>query len=476
MRKKLIIFIIFSCWQCVLYGQKDSARLPFNQLPAKYFNAISSRADKYYSSITSKTEKTLEKLARWEEKIHTLLQKASPETAQRLFGNNQLTFSALLKKYSDGKTAVNVYMAKYDEYRDKLTNTIKYLDEKREELNKAVVVPLNGAKEKINCLNSQLGNTETIEKFIKQRKKQLLQQAMQYIGKSKYLQKINKEAYYYFETLRNYKEIFSDPKKIEETAIKLLKKIPAFNEFLQKNSMLASLFGFPGGNSNPNGTVGLLQSRAMVQMAAQNQLRAGGPNPQQVFQQAMQLAQGQLNQLRQQVAKWGGGDSDFDIPDFVPNSQKSKKFLQKIELSANIQNAKHNSVFPFSSDIGFSAGYKPNNKLIAGIGGSYRIGWGSLDNIKITHQGVGLRSFLDWKIRGGLYISGGYEQNYFSEIRNIQQLRNYSAWKSSALLGISKKYNIGKKKKGEMKLLYDFFSQTKVPKTSAVLFRIGFGL
>jgi hypothetical protein len=50
------------------------------------------KVDKYYSRITSKTEKTLVRLAKWENKIKQLLQKASPETAQRLFADKEATF------------------------------------------------------------------------------------------------------------------------------------------------------------------------------------------------------------------------------------------------------------------------------------------------------------------------------------------------------------------------------------------------
>ncbi len=488
MRKQLLFILTILCiTSSRLFSQgvqTDTIANQLSQVPSKYFNEISSKADKYFKEVTSKTEKTLEKLVKWEEKIKSLLEKINPEAAAKLFSNSQVTFKSLLQKYKEGVVATEGYILSYDQYRDKLNTTLKYLDEKKQKLNATAIKPLETAREKVGKLNEQLANTEALQKLIKERKKLLMQQAAQYLGQSKYLQKINKQAFYYFEALRNYKQVFSDSKKAEELALKLLKKIPAFNDFMEKNSLLASLFGSPGLAGNPNGTIGLLQSRAMVQASllrqvggAGSSLPAGQVGTQQAIQQAMQIAQGQLNQLKQEVAKFGGAGSDFDIPDFKPNSQRSKKFLQKIELAANIQSTRHNSGFPLSSDIGFSVGFKPNDRIISGLGGSYRVGWGtSFSNIRISHQGVGIRSFLDWRIKGGFYLSTGYEQNYFSEIRNIAQLREYSAWKSSALAGVSKKYNVGKKKKGEMKILYDFLSQTKIPKTSSILFRVGFGL
>ena len=68
--------------------------------------------------------------------------------------------------------------------------------------------------------------TDIAQKLIKERKKELLAEAYMVLGKSKYLTKINKEAYYYIETLRNYKELFSDFKKTEQKAFEILNKIP----------------------------------------------------------------------------------------------------------------------------------------------------------------------------------------------------------------------------------------------------------
>ena len=116
-------------------------------------------------------------------------------------------------------------------------------------------------------------------------------------------------------------------------------------------------------------------------------------------------------------------------------------------------------------------------KSAIGVGASYKLGWGNnWDNINISHQGVGLRTYLDWKIKGSFYFSGGYEQNYMTMISSVDQLQNYSAWQTSGLIGVSKKYKIRKKMKGEVKLLWDFMSYQQIPKTQPILFRIGYSL
>ncbi len=483
---RMVLFFLLSVLADKTIGQvtspqqSDSMKTTLTTLPAKYLEQVSSKTEKYYNSITSKTEKTLERLSKWESKIKTILEKTNPETAQRLFGNGQLTFAALLQKYKEGKTVADGYKGKYDEYRDKLTTTVKYLDEKKQQLDSHIIKPLATAKANTTKLNEQLKNTEAVEQFIKERKKQLLEQALQYLGKSKYLQKISKESYYYIETLRNYKEIFSDPKKAEETALALLQKIPAFKEFLRKNSMLASLFSLPQTPSEGGGLNSLagLQTRVQVNNLIQQQIASGGPNAQQQFQQNMQAAQSQLNELKNKILKAGGGSSDANMPEgFEPNNQKSKTFLQRLEVRTNVQTQGARNYFPVTSDLGLSVGYKLNDKSIIGIGASYKLGWGSgWNNIRLTQQGAGIRSFVDWKIKGNFWLSGGYEANYRSLFNSISELRNLNSWQQSGLVGISKSVPIKTKffTRTKLQLLWDFLSYQQVPRTQPILFRVGY--
>ena len=91
---------------------------------------------------------------------------------------------------------------------------------------------------------------------------------------------------------------------------------------------------------------------------------------------------------------------------FKPNSQKTKSFFRRLEFGINIQSQRSNGYFPVTSDIGLSLGYRLNDKSTIGVGISYKVGWGkNIQHINITHQGVGLRSFVDWKIKGSFWLS-----------------------------------------------------------------------
>ncbi|TXJ29017.1 MAG: hypothetical protein E6Q24_04895 [Chitinophagaceae bacterium] len=366
---------------------------------------------------------------------------------------------------------------------DTLSISLKFLEQNPQLMVIAEKGPakLEEAMSKVSGLQNQFQKAEEIKKFIKERKQYLKEQLGKF-GLTNKLKKLNKQAYYYSAQVNEYKQILKDHKKSEQKAIELLSQTKLFRDFMRDNSQLTSLFRLPGGNAGnaPGaGSLAGLQTRAQVNNLIQQQITAGGPNAQAQFSQNMQQAQSKLNELKSKINKFGNGSSDdLDMPDgFKPNKQKTKKIFQRIELGANIQSQKSNGYFPVTSDIALTAGYKLNDNSIVGMGASYKMGWGeNIQNIRITHQGIGLRSFVDIKLRGSFWISGGYEMNYRSGFQRIAELRNRSAWQESGLIGMSKILDLRSKmlKKTKVQLLWDFLSYRQVPKPPALVFRIGY--
>ena len=237
--------------------------------------------------------------------------------------------------------------------------------------------------------------------------------------------------------------------------------------------MLASLFGSSTNNGAIPNIAGL-QTRAGVNSLIQERLAMGGPNAMEVFSQNMQLAQAEMNKLKDKVLK--SGSSEAEIPDFKPNQQKTRTFLQRLEYSSNIQLAKNNSLMPTVADIALSLGYKLNDKSIIGIGASYKMGLGSIQRLSISHQGIGLRSFIDWKLKKQFYVSGGFEMNYNTQFKNISQLKSYNGWQHAGLVGLTKKINVKTKffKGTSVQLLYDMLYRQHNPVSQPVLLRTGY--
>ncbi|MGF2413516.1 MAG: hypothetical protein ACQUYJ_14385, partial [Ferruginibacter sp.] len=123
-------------------AQTDSVFQNLQQFPEKYFPKLDTKIDKYSNRITGKTEKTLTKLGRWENKIKSLLQKANPEAATRLFGEGKMTFTSLLKKLKEGQEVADGYRSQYNEYRDKLNTNLRYIETQKKELNAKLIQPV----------------------------------------------------------------------------------------------------------------------------------------------------------------------------------------------------------------------------------------------------------------------------------------------------------------------------------------------
>ncbi len=477
MRISAVIFLFFTAINLtsICFGQTDTALHSLSKISTKHLQGVNNKLDKYSNRITSKTEKTLTKLSKWENKIHNLLQKADPATADRLFGNGAITFSSMLQKFKEGKIVTENYKAQYDDYRDKLTTGIRYMDVQKEQLDVKLIKPLNEAKQKIKELDNDVAESEVVTKLMKERKQQLLSASIKYIGKSKYLTKINKESYYYAETMRNYKDIFNDPKKAEETALTILNKIPAFTKFVAENSMLASLFGKPADYGSPQSLAGL-QTRTSVNNMIQDRIAAGGPNAAASVSQNIQQAQAELQNLKDKILKAGGGSTNTEMPDFKPNNQKSKTLKQRLEFGSNFQFGKPTRFSSSQANIGLSIGYKMNDKSTTGFGVAYKMGYGNISHLRITHEGLGLRSFIDYKLKKQFFVSGGFEMNYATVFTNIRSLQSSNEWQSSGLIGITKKIKLKTKyvKGTNFQLLYDVLYKTHAVPTQPIVFRTGY--
>jgi hypothetical protein len=448
------------------------------QLPSKYLDKVSSKSNQLEQKIDDKTDKVLLQMMKQEEKMKRKLMKIDSLKAKEIFGNVEQKYQELKQRL-----ATRLSGKQYIPSLDTLGSSLKFLQQ-----NPQLVSQIKGSEQKVkdamgkvNGLEDKFQKADEIKKFLKERR-QFLKDRLSQFGFAKQLKKLNKQVYYYSEQLNEYKAMLKDHKKAERKALELLSKTKLFKDFMRKNSMLASLFRMPGDPNDPLSQANLagLQTRTQVNNLIQQQIASGGPDAQAQFQQNMQQAQSQINQLKNKISQSGGGSSDDIMPEgFKPNNQKTKSFLKRLEFGTNTQSQKATNFFPVTTDLGLSVGYKLNDKSIIGVGASYKLGWGrGWNHIKFTSEGAGLRSFVDWKLKGSFWITGGYEQNYKTAFNNIYQLRDLNPWEQSGLLGLSKVVNVKSKffKKTKLQLLWDFLSYQQVPRTQPIIFRIGYSL
>jgi hypothetical protein len=453
------------------YGQDSSKLDKVISFPDKTFAALDKKTASVENKLDKQTDKYLSKFQKQEKKLRRKIARKDSALAKQLF-------DGVDEKYNQLRNAtgnVNKYQSVYSGHLDSLSTALNFLKDNNLTGNPNLQKSLDQYKQ----LQQKLNASDQIKKYMAQRQ-QLLRQQFEKLGMVKELKKFRKDIYYYQAQVKEYKELFEDPNKMEQKLMEVVMKLPQFKDFFAKNSVLGSMFALPGNTTNSTASIQGLQTRSMINQSLVDRFGSSSAITQQL-QQNVQSAQGQLSGLKNKLSSYSSGSygntGEEDIPGFKPNEQKTKSFLQRLEYGANVQSQKARYFFPVTSDIGLSLGYKLNDKSSLGVGASYKLGWGNnWSNIRISHQGVGLRSYLDWKIKGSFYFSGGYEENYRSLINSIDQLRNYSSWQSSGLVGVSKKYSISKKMKGEMKLLWDFMSYQQVPKTQPILFRVGYSL
>lgn len=499
MKQRFYILLVLTTLTVVAYTQKQDSNL-LNKLTNSITNIntkLIAKLDKQYQKteerLTKQSTKWLKKLQKEEEKLKQKLAKTDSAKAEEVFGNVKERYQKLQDDLSRKGGKVKQYIPTLDS----IGTTAKFLQQNTNGLtNNKSVAQLSTT---INSMHQKMQNATNLKKQVQQRKEQIKQQ-LQNTSIAKQLQKLNKQAYYYNQQVNEYKELFDNPDKLTEKAIGLVKDNAAFKDFFSKNSILGEMFKVPQNTSGGVASLNGLQTRASVMQSLQQRL--GNPtldglannNVQNVLKDKIGAAKGELDKLKNKLNN-GDNVNDADMPNFKPNSQKTKSFLKRLEYGFNIQSQKNNTLLPTTSDLAATVGYKLNDQATIGLGCAYKIGWGNgWENIKLSNQGVGIRSYVDLKfptsktertlwnfLTRNLWLSGGYEINYLPDLKtklNSANMINAKvnwlglAWQDAALIGISKKQKVGKKTLS-MHFLYNIINKKTYPQQQPIVFRIG---
>jgi hypothetical protein len=476
MKQLLLVALLCHALQFVFcQAAADGNTLHEQPGTGRFINHVNSQAAALEDKITRQTEKYLAKLAKQEARLKKKLQKIDPAAAQHIFNLDEKykSFSERLKQKTEAAATGNYYIPLLDT----LKTAFNFLEQNKNLLSLAATLPgLKNALSALNTLQGKVNGAEEIRKFLKGRR-EFLQQQLSNFGLTRELKKFSQTVHYYQAQIEEYKQLLNEPDKLIVKSLGLLQKVPAFAGFFRKHSELASIFRLPGnGPIDPASLTGL-QTRAGVMNQLQQRFGSAGANPQQMLQQQIAGAQEQLSKLKDKLNGPGGNSSDIEMPGYKINNQKTKSFLKRLEFGANLQSKRPNGIFPTTTDIGLSAGFKATDKISIGIGAATAIGWGKdIRHISMSWQGLSLRSYIEMKAKGNLFITAGAEMHYRSEIRQFAQLKDYPGWQKSALAGITKKYVISKKLKGNAQLLYDFLAERQKPVARPLVLRVGYNL
>ncbi len=498
-----ISFLIFQVVTCFLFAQVSDSVPPekIEQL-AKQFR---DKTGDFSAGVYKAAQQRLEAIQKQEAQLEKHLPKEDIEKAKKLKVQlkqkidqlNGLASSpdSMLKTLAKGP-----YFARLDS----LETLFKY------SLSNNIDNPLiKDAKQQLEKLRAEIGLFEDWENFLGDREQQwktlLSGNNLEKLQLPKAFGKWQEEAMAYKMQVQQWKEAINDPQKLETEALKLLNKLPAFREFMSKNSELARLFGPPGGSAGvPQGTaIPGLQTRATLAQELQNRFGANALQSGGALQQQLQNGMDQLSQQQAQlnpIASIQETLSEIELPASVGRGEglgclsgrgeeramlKSKTFKQRLEFGWNLQSAMRVQDFPAVRDVGLSLGYKLNPRSVAGVGIAYKFALGeSWKDIEWTHEGVGLRSFIDWRLTEaggkmfkGLWLTGGFEMNYWSRMANNAQWKEL-AWEKSGVVGLTKiiETNIKTAKKLKIQLLVDLTKPINFNSAQPFICRIGYCL
>ena len=487
--KAISTLLLVICFMTV--RSQDSLSAAYQHLQQKYAADTKGKVDAFNKQVEGYTEKSLGKMIDQEKKMQKKVARIDSVKAKLLF---QYSIDSL-KKFQTAiknKTArlSRLFKGNYFPYLDTLKQSLSFFNKAQTSIDQASAAQnkLTASLSSVDQMESKLGTIEKINEYLKQRQQVLQTQLTSFPGLGDNLKNINKEAYYYQSQISEYKKTLSDPDKIEKLALSTLQKLPAFQQYFQQNSQLAGIFGVtPNLASVPGGLGGLggmpivngIPSRATLQQFVQKQLPGTNIDPAQAIQQQVeQSGAGAASGIDDLKSKLGGGSGqagDASMPDFTPNSQKTKSLGKRLEFGANMQFGSSTNYLPASSIFGLQAGYKLNDKSSVGIGASYTLGLGTgWNHIRLSNQALGFRSYLKWKPKKAFFLQGGGEWNYLTGFSSIAQLKDLNAWQASALLGIGREYKVSKKINGSVLLVYDLLYDRHKPTTQPLSFRFGY--
>jgi len=463
----------------------DSVTGKVLSFPSRLLGRIQSRTASLDQQLTQQTGKMLQAMARQEDRIQKKLAGIDPAGAQKLFGGSAARYAALAQQMrSDSGLKGRSFSGVYPPYFDSLQGSVAFLHQNPQFLSNAPstqqLTQLAAANAQLQALQAKMMDADQMKNYIQQRKQQISQYIVQHANLQNVLGKplagMNQQVYYYSQQLREYKEMWNNPDQLTQRALALLNRLPAFQTFMKDHSMLAGLFQLPSGYGSSQALSGL-QTKDQVAQQIQGQVSAGGAAGATTLQSNLQSAESQLDGYKSKLSSLGAGNGDMDMPNFKPNDQKTKTFWRRLEYGANFQTARNNYMFPTVTDFGLSLGYKLGHGNVAGVGTSYKLGWGNgFRHVHFSSEGVGLRSFLQVKLKGSFSASGGFEYNYTTPFSSFQQLRQLEYWTKSGLVGVTKTVSVKSRvfKKTTLSLLWDFLSYQQIPKTQPILFRIGY--
>lgn len=485
----LIILITPHCHfgQDVEYLSADSIHKTLADKPCSKFSLkVAKKCDKLATKVRRSTDSYLSKFEDAEDQILQAVCIVNERHAETLMQNSLHSLRRMENqlKYESGEPLTN-YCAELDS----ITIATQYLKESvaihsqvdSEAGNESChCVGLEELKASQTKLKQELKRAELIHTYIKERTAYLNKLGAEYPGLKSMLPSLEKINHYLGAQTSEYLSLFADRSRAEKSLFRLLNQTPGFSGFANINSQFASL-------NVPTTTIGAGQTTDSAMSEFKQAAAAKGMeleellDPSTFFKKELNKADnshkelhkflGDTTALRTELAPIYDSlppkKPDASGKVWQPNPLKTKRFVDRIATGFNLQASPRTTFFPTSGILSAHASYQLSTTTNIGIGLTYIGGFTRLSlsddrmNIRFGTNGIGLRSFLDWNIKGKLFLQTNYELNHRQELNDRQYSmplfhEGLNPLTPSLLAGIKLKKPSSKRNQSTVEILYDF--------------------
>src|SRR5579859_132734 len=304
MRKFSICWVLL-VWSSLLNSaiaqQNDPIAEKATALPGRWLHRLQSHISGLNQQLTKQTERYLEQMARQEKRLGRKLAGVDSTTARRLFSSSAGQYAALARQVrADTGAPGRSFSGVYKPYLDSLQGAVGFLKQNPQWLKAAANndARLQAIGFQMQTLQARMNNAAAVNSFFQQRQQQIGryitgQTNLGHVLGSRYTA-IQKQAYYYGQTLRRYADCWNSPDKLEQQALSLLNRTAVFQSFMKEHSMLGNLFHVPAGYGSTRALAGL-QTKDQVAQQVQGKLTAGGTAGVAALQSSLQSAQSALD-------------------------------------------------------------------------------------------------------------------------------------------------------------------------------------
>jgi hypothetical protein len=442
---------------------------------SSYNKRLSAKQDRLINNLRKKEARLLKRLRGKDSTSHALLsgQPVSFDSISRLQRPDSET---LAKKNRSGHKAI-----------DSLKSVHSFIHTQSDKL--GISYPDDNTTMEITNLQQELNYRKYKDELITQRANSLKSASTK--NKLSGFTSLEKKVFYAKQQMKALKDISEEPTKAEEKALEYLQGTEGFDQHMdQMNIGLNSTRGVSSNATSSDLEKMGFQTKKQLEGSLKEKFgnnlngvtqKMGGQVKE--FQDKLSDVKGKVKEGKKSVSDTKSAAStarNIEKPSFKVNPERGKLFWQRIEKQYNWQTSRATVDNPAMLEASAMAGFKHTPRLTYGLGIATNIGLGQgWDKVKISFEGIGLRSFVSWEWQYGIGAYAGYERMYKKVVFTntltpgsetiTSSVHSTDEYSESVLVGLTKSYHINDRYNGAIQLLYDIWWREKGLRSPIVL-------